>query len=315
MVFIDLSTHTIPQEWIIKAQQLTDKLVAAPTEAARKKIIDDNKEFWSEAKAHLPYSEKCWFSEAKEAVSPYDVEHFRPKNAVSRYAAVKNIHESISDTVEKQSLEQNISKNIEAQRSDWTQERRYRGEGYWWLAFSHNNYRVAGSSINVKKSTRFPLQIGSPIACNPDFDTSTEQVVLLDPTNETDPNLLTFNSDGSVSPSYTDIAKYEYLRALVSIDIYGLNKLPNLTEGRKNKWKFCVDLIQNNQNWYTQIAYLLNNESNEINDLIVKAIEQFDKNNESLRNLLNKNADYTAVALSCLKSYDYEWILENILIS
>jgi hypothetical protein len=315
MVFIDLSTHTIPQEWITKAQQLTDELVAAPTEAARKKIIDDNQEFWSTAKKHLPYAEKCWFSEAKEAVSPYEVEHFRPKNAVSKYTSVTKVQKNILGDVEKENFKQNIIDNIEAQRNDWTKERKYKGVGYWWLAFNYRNYRVVGKLINTKKSTRFPLKIGSPIGYNVDFDINTERVVLLDPTNEADTKLLTFNSDGSVSPSYTNSAEYQYLRALVSIDIYGLNKLPNLTEGRKNKWKQCVNLIDNNQVFYPQIQHLLNSENAEINDSTANALAQFDRNNDALRDLLDKNAAYTAVILTCLKSYNDEWIREYILMS
>ena len=69
--------------WLIKASRLLDELKAAHDAAARDKIIDDNSAVWGELKQwllHLSH-QKCWFSEAQDGFSHWDVEHYRPKKS------------------------------------------------------------------------------------------------------------------------------------------------------------------------------------------------------------------------------------------
>jgi hypothetical protein len=81
MIYIDLENNPPPNEWITKATELTQRLIAEPDLQEKKKLIDSNSTIWGEIKEHLLSlsHQKCWYSEAKEKFSYYHVEHFRPK--------------------------------------------------------------------------------------------------------------------------------------------------------------------------------------------------------------------------------------------
>jgi hypothetical protein len=116
---------------------------------------------------------KCWYSEAREAVSRYQVDHFRPhgrsKQAATQYS-----------------------------------------EGYSWLAFDIENFRLAGvlcntvnqefSEHSVGKGDWFPLVDPACRATLKSRDTSKETPVLLDPTDPDEPYKLWFDEDGNVAP-------------------------------------------------------------------------------------------------------------------
>jgi hypothetical protein len=72
-----------PEEWLTKAHALTVALRDAPDKTTRHKIIDENARFWGEIKEWLEQFSygKCWFSEARDTCSYWQVEHFRPKKA------------------------------------------------------------------------------------------------------------------------------------------------------------------------------------------------------------------------------------------
>jgi hypothetical protein len=83
MKHIPLRDQEPDAAWLMKANRLLDELKAAPNAAARDKIIDDNSAVWGELKQwllHLSH-QKCWFSEAKDCFSHWDVEHYRPKKS------------------------------------------------------------------------------------------------------------------------------------------------------------------------------------------------------------------------------------------
>ena len=129
MRFINLNGRSPNQAWLRKSHRLLQTLNAAADDAARSKIIEDNKEFWKELMPWLRKvtKGKCWFSESRGACQYWEVEHFRPKGA--------------------------------ARNLDGTA----RAEGYWWLAFEWGNFRLCGGVTNRKKGYYFPLRGGTHI--------------------------------------------------------------------------------------------------------------------------------------------------------
>ena len=117
MRHIPLRNQEPDAAWLSKASRLLDELKAAPDAAVRNKIIDDNRAVWGKLKEWLLSlsHQKCWFSEAKDCFSHWDVEHYRPKKS--------------------------------AKDADGTTH-----EGYWWLAFDWQNFRICGNAGNRKKA-------------------------------------------------------------------------------------------------------------------------------------------------------------------
>ena len=117
MRFINLEKTEPDEAWRLKAQALSDQLDAATTTAERNRIIRQNSVVWGNLKPWLLKRSqgKCWFSEARDYFSHWDVEHYRPKGP--------------------------------ARNADGSS----RGDGYWWLAFDWRNLRICGNVGNRKK--------------------------------------------------------------------------------------------------------------------------------------------------------------------
>lgn len=200
-------TGNLPkEEWLEKAALLTDSLVAAPDKASRDKLIDDNSAFWGEIKEWLEgfsYG-KCWFSEARDTCSHWQVEHFRPK---------KEAKDPPRD-------------------------------GYWWLAFDYRNFRLCGSVSNTKKGSYFPLRAGTTPALSRDDNHEDEAPVLIDPTIESDVMLLTFVDGGIASPAVADPNDWHHQRAKRSIERYKLNDYPPLSRARQQIWNQCRNDVE-----------------------------------------------------------------------
>lgn len=221
MRYINTNGRVPPEEWLVKARELTDQLKSLQNPEERKALIEGNKALWKELKSWLlEFSHgKCWYSEAKELVSDYHVDHFRPKNR--------------------------------AKQLDGTER-----EGYWWLAFDWKNYRISGSVCNSPhigtegevhgKSDYFPIKDGSPIADSPDSAIEDEMIYLIDPIDTTDPPLLTFDESGKAKPA-ADEDTWEYERAKVTIKIMHLD-YPSLVDERHKIWNKCIMKINEAQN-------------------------------------------------------------------
>lgn len=207
MIYISVHGKEPPRELLDKAKQLTLKLEAAVTEEERNQIIDKNSQVWREFKDWLlSLSEgKCWFSEAKDIYSHFEVEHFRPKKKA------KNI-----DGVER--------------------------EGYWWLAFEWTNFRICGNVGNRKKGTFFPLREGSFVATSANRSIEDEIYYLLDPTDPDDPNFLAFNEEGNAIPA-PGLEKWQKERVEVTIKLLKLYHEP-LAEARRDVWRRCRDKLE-----------------------------------------------------------------------
>lgn len=175
MIYVHRDWDTVPDEVKAALRQATEELDALADLEQRKAYINANRDKWAAVRAYLSGMSygKCWYSEAREAVSRYQVDHFRPhgrsKQAAKQYS-----------------------------------------EGYSWLAFDIENFRLAGvlcntvnqefSEDSVGKGDWFPLIDPARRATLQSRDTGQETPVLLDPTDPDDPYKLRFDEHGNVTP-------------------------------------------------------------------------------------------------------------------
>jgi uncharacterized protein (TIGR02646 family) len=211
--FIKLDGKEPNEPWRDKAKALSDRLDAAGTKAERDKIIEDNSAVWGQLKPWLLELSKgkCWFSEARDSFSHWDIEHYRPKKA--------------------------------ARNLDGTE----RGECYWWLAFDWRNFRICGNVGNRKKGAFFPLRDGTHQASAADRNIDDEFPYLLDPTRPEDPLLLCFDENGDVKP-LSDLNAWHTSRVEESIKRYKLREHEPLMEARRDVWSRCAREVNHCQN-------------------------------------------------------------------
>lgn len=197
------------KQWLEEAEKITYQLKTASSEVERKQIIEDNKEHWKKDVFRNwlidQFHGKCWYSESKESVSFYHVDHFRPKGRA------KEIDGSVR-------------------------------EGYWWLAFDWKNYRISGQFINVQKRDMFPLICGHPAQPFDDDSLEIEAPVLLDPCIKSDASLISFDESGEARQA-EHIDDQEQFRVDKTIDILGLNTRQDLVNNRRAKWNECFNQI------------------------------------------------------------------------
>lgn len=196
-----------PADWLEKAEALTNELKAAPNKAARDKIIDDNAHLWGEIKEWLEgfSNGKCWFSEARDTYSHWQVEHFRPKK----------------------------------------QAREPERDGYWWRAFDYLNYRLCGGVGNAKKGCYFPLQIGTLPANCPEDNCDDEAHVLIDPIRKSDVDLITFSNGGVAVPAFADGWDRERaVKSIERYKLNGYPPLRRAREEVWNRCKVLVDELE-----------------------------------------------------------------------
>jgi hypothetical protein len=207
-------TGTPPADWISEADAITAQLKAATSEVARQVILDANDGFWRDARIRdwllNQFSNKCWYTEAEESISPIHVDHFRPKGRV-----------------------RNLNGSYET--------------GYWWLAFNWKNFVIAGHLINSKKSDIFPIIEGenrAPANCS-EIQLKLEGAVLIDPlTDQT--RLISYDrdDDGCIAVLAGDIDDVDKFKAEKTIEILGLNRLVKLNQKRGKKWDECLSYIE-----------------------------------------------------------------------
>lgn len=210
MIYIRIDGQP-PGDWLERAKRVTLELENASNANERDTIIRRNEGLWKELKDWLLSLShgKCWFSEAKDIYSYFDVEHFRPKR--------------------------------KAKNKDGTER-----DGYWWLAFDYRNFRICGNVGNRKKGTYFPLRAGHcASAGNRNIDD--ELCYLLDPTDPRDPVLISFNELGDAVPM-PSCGDWERDRVLESIELFKLNDHAPLVEARRELWNLCRRTIAECEN-------------------------------------------------------------------
>jgi uncharacterized protein (TIGR02646 family) len=170
-------------------------------------MINLQSEIWSSLKDILARlsNGKCWYCESRNLRSDNAVDHFRPKNKV-----------------------------VECPTH----------EGYWWLAFSWENYRFSCTFCNSKRRDReggtvggkhdhFPLAREEDRVFDEGGDLTREDPLLLDPATPGDPLLLWFMESGMAAERYSEANnRLGHLRAKTSIELYHLNHV-DLVEARK----------------------------------------------------------------------------------
>lgn len=261
---IPINLLELPEGWADKAQALIESM-QEKTEAERKEIINGNS-IWQELLVALKKlsNGKCWYSEAQEVMSDLDVDHFRPKSEALNLDNLKR-------------------------------------EGYWWLAFDWENYRLSSIYSNRKRKDKhteedlsygkgsfFPLRENCRAAtCKAELDD--EVFYLLDPVNPDDPDLLHFNDEGKAVPSITeDDQPWEFQRAKISIDLYHLNHTP-LREARQVVWNLCQRKID-------EIKTIGKKEYRSASDNA-----RVQRIREELREMTSKKSEFSAVALACIE--------------
>lgn len=242
--------------WQARAQALIENLKKAPDASTRHAIIDANANVWGELKEWLLQlsHQKCWFSEAKDCFSHWDVEHYRPKKS--------------------------------AKDADGTKH-----EGYWWLAFDWRNLRICGNAGNRKKGTFFPLRNGCA-RCKLDEDLRLEDAQLLDPADEDDPALLSFNLEGRAILAPTISDDWERARVEYSIMRYNLD-FPPLMDKRKSIWTECWGRIQD---YLNELGSYHKDKTNPV------AREGYKQAARRLREMMREEEELSAVARACVLS-------------
>ncbi len=210
---------------------------------------------------------KCWYSEAKIGAGDFEIDHFRPKNRSRQFDG------SV--------LKEN---------------------GYWWLAYNWENFRISGRMMNIRRRDRlvdcsevegkgdfFPLHFDVHAKIAEDCSViSCEFPILLDPFSEYDVDLISFDENGETIPNTSD--DLEILRACKSIEFYHLN-LDQLNYQRKLIWDECLEEIDDAKKCYFEAVSLFQKK-----DVLEKCFKM-------LRELCDKNSEFSAVAITCIKLY------------
>jgi len=207
MIYIDLENNPPSQDWIDRANIVTQQLIVAQDNATRNTIIDNNQDLWSELKNYLATlsHNKCWYTESINPGAHCHVDHFRPKKEV--------IDEDGNTT-----------------------------SGYWWLAFDWLNYRFSGPAPNIRKKSYFHVVANR--ALNYGDVCENEDILFLDPIDINDPDELAFTNEGLVKPKSDDIQSRNFKRVNYSIKRLNLNA-PTLIDVRKDKFNKASTLIIN----------------------------------------------------------------------
>lgn len=145
--------------------------------------IDDRRnQIWGDVKQYFMEAQhrKCGFCEVIITESTGDVEHYRPKNSVWSLAERGKEQENLVNTRGRK-----FKKDF--------------GSGYWWLAYSWDNYLVSCPTCNQKwKSALFPI-VEQRVAAPLQGDESSETALLIDPFGAESPILhLTYDDLGQV---------------------------------------------------------------------------------------------------------------------
>lgn len=266
MIYVHRDWSTVPQaiqDALIAAAQALDAIADVD---ARKQFIKDNADKWAAVRDYLGgmSHNKCWYSEAKERVSRYQVDHFRPHGRAKQ--ALKTF-----------------------------------ADGYSWLAFDLDNFRLAGVLCNtankeysedtVGKSDWFPLANPASRACLAARDCSLESPILLDPVDPDDPCKLVFNDDGTVQADPD-------LPADIQSDVSAAIQYLGLTQGmlngaRKGTWRRCSRIIAQ----YNRIAKKRKGDRTQEETTTLLELR------EELMGMTRASSEFAAVARCCLRSH------------
>lgn len=228
--------------------------------------------------------DKCWYTESKENSGEWQVDHFRPKG---------------------KSLDENGKEILK--------------EGYWWLSYDWQNFRLSGTLTNLLRKGRFeegnetmgkgnyfPLKDKTKVSKVKDKKCRGEKPLLLDPINARDVELLSFDKDGMPYETYNvDDNALNYLRASISIKCYGLEHKP-LVRGRFRVWNTCNEIVEEAKN----DLFVFKGDEDKIDEIIESCFNK-------LANLANIKMPHSIVVWNFINDKltddDYEWWLRGAL--
>jgi hypothetical protein len=284
MRFVDISLLELPKGWQGEADQALNALRNEVTqaEAAARASGDDpiaarraaisagldrptRQKIWRDLAPCFGVLRKgkCWYSESLNPTSDKNVDHFRPKNRVDE----DPLH-----------------------------------EGYWWLAFTPQNFRYSSQWCNQRrvdkvngtsggKADHFPLCPNGVRARQEGDDLELEGPELLDPIDPDDWKLLTFLPDGFPTPAKAE-GTAEHERATASIDVYHLHCKP-LVNGRAAVAGTVQRIIQDLERLRPRI-----------DDLKIRAL--YKSREIELLRAIHPDAEYSAAALAYARAEIYK---------
>ena len=208
MIYINPNSISIPDSWRQNAANLKAQLLALPDDERNSFINANRNETWGHADVlsglRNVAGNKCWYSEVDLTGADPNVDHFRPKGRV---------REIDPDTF--------ISSGQDS-------------DGYWWLAFDAENFRLSSMHSNQRrvdlntnggKWDYFPVdgvRAQPTIALN----LINEAVLPFDPCSQTDVALMWFGPDGK--PGFSNWRRspssHEIKRMKVTIWLFHLDK-------------------------------------------------------------------------------------------
>lgn len=263
MIYVHRNWKLVPDQLKSDLEQATVELEKISDPDARKAYIKENQAKWAALRDYLGQMShyKCWYSEAPESVSRYQIDHFRPHGRAKQ---------ALRDTC----------------------------EGYSWLAFNIENLRLAGMLCNtqnqeysdetVGKGDWFPLLDPSKRANLNKRDCSEESPILLDPVDPDDPGKLLFKDDGSVWPD-DRLTEEDQEHVKIAIECLGLRQ-SQLNRARKRVWANCAKRARQ----YSRIAAKAKGQRTAEEQETLKEIAG------ELIAMGRSNSPYAAVARTCL---------------
>ncbi|WP_155769786.1 hypothetical protein [Burkholderia vietnamiensis] len=263
MIYIHRDWSTVPDDVKTALKAAADALEKITDADKRKAYIRENGETWTAVRQYLSgmSAGKCWYSEAKEAVSRYQVDHFRPHGRSKQSA------------------------------------REYY-PGYSWLAFDLDNFRLAGVLCNtanqeyseetVGKSDWFPLVDPTKRATLDLRNTGRETPILLDPADPDDPAKLIFLDTGNVTPD-PDLDDQTKQNVEIAITCLGLRQTM-LNERRRSLWRRCSRAIGR----YKDVERIPKGERTERDQ------KNINDAREELVNMAKASSEFAATARCCL---------------
>jgi len=260
-----------PLDWQAQADAVLKCVEATPPEQ-RSDQVNKHRDLWVCLKPQLAkvMHGKCWYTEAPQAGTDTDVDHFRPKNAV---------------------------KGV---RKPGTNEDH---PGYWWRAFDPANYRYSCIVANRRrrdletghvggKADEFPIWHESQRAWCPTDDCRNEQPLLIDPCEPAEVALITFAENGEARERYSESEKPRlHKKAKLSIELYHLNHTDFVkarTSIRDRLRQFIDDA-----RWYYQ----------KLDDADAKTEHAYARAIQQLREACSERAPFSSFAIAILQPY------------
>lgn len=265
MRVIDFDSFTPSKKWRKKAAKATRELLALTTQDERDEYIKSHSHIWRDLRKELTdtFGNRCWFTDAEEVIAPLDIEHFRPK-----------------------------LKAVDELKNEY--------EGYWWLSFDYQNFRLAGQIPNRSyKQCYFPLLPGCTRATSSYRRWQEELPVFLDPINPTDVALVAFNEAGEVCPSVFATTEIEKKRVRITNNLLGLSAHEPLVEARRQVWQRCRHLL-------TKIKEL-KREEEQYSNLTLRTTGEKKVLMTELRRMTLDNFPMSSVARCCIQMSGETW--------